>query len=113
MTVGDRQRSAAAVTGGAGVGAGAVGADDELDAIEAADRAAAGSDGFDRQHGRDNADAGFFGFEFQFKAAVEARNVGTGAAHVEADGLLKSRRFCRAKNRQRRQRGRRGGSPCQ
>ncbi len=87
VQVGDGQRTAAAVAGRAGVGAGAVGADDQLHAVEAADRAAAGRDGFDRQHRRDDAHAGLLGLELQLVAAVEARDVGAGAPHVEADGL--------------------------
>ncbi len=87
VAVGDGERAAATVAGRAGVGAGAVGSDDELDTVEAADGAAAGSDRFDGQHGGDDADAGFFGFELILVAAVVAGDVGAGAAHVEADGL--------------------------
>ena len=71
--VGHGQRSAATIAGRTRIGAGAVGPDDELYAVEAADRAAAGRHGFDGHHRSHDADARLFGFVFQFVAAVESR----------------------------------------
>ena len=89
----DRERAAAAITRRAWISAGALGANGQLHAVEAAERTAAGGHGFDRQRGRHNADAGLLRFELELVAAVEAGNVGARAPHVEADGPWKAGRL--------------------
>ena len=83
--VGDGERAAAAVAGGSRVGAGRVRPDAVAAAVEVQDRAAAGRDGVDVQHGRAQPDAGDLCGEDAFVLAGEVRHVGGGAAHVEAD----------------------------
>ena len=83
--VGDGQRPAAAVAGRAGVGARAVGADADARAVEVQDAAAPGRDGVDRHHRRAHPHPGHLGLEGAFKDAIVQRDIGAGAAHVEAD----------------------------
>ncbi len=85
VDVGDGQWSAGSVTGGAGRGAGAVGADAEGEAVEPADRASACGNGFDGQ--RVGGDAGVADgvFADDFESAVAAGDVGAGSAHVHGD----------------------------
>ena len=83
--VGDRERSAAAVAFRSRIGAGAVRADAEARAVEMQDRAAAGRHRVDQHHRRAHAHAGDLGLERALVLAVEMRDVGRGAAHVEAD----------------------------
>ena len=84
------QRPAAAIAGRARVGRRAVRPDDELHAVEAADRAAAGGHGLDGHHRGDDPHAGLFGLVLALIAAVEAGDVGARAAHVEADRPLEA-----------------------
>ena len=88
--VGDRQRSAAAVAFGAGIGTGAVRADPEARAVEMKDRPAAGGDRVDQHHRRAHAHARDLGLEGAFILAVIVGDVGRGAAHVEADHLVEA-----------------------
>ena len=88
--VGDRERPAAAVALRAGIGAGAVGPDAEARAVEMQDRAAARRHGVDEHHRRAHAHAGDLGLERALVLAVEMRDVGRGAAHVEADQVLEA-----------------------
>ena len=90
--VGDRQRAAAAVAGGPGIGAGALGPDAEARAVEAQDRAAAGRHGVDLHHRRAHAHAGDLGLEAPARSSpAKWRDVGRGAAHVEADDPRRAR----------------------
>ena len=88
--VGHRQRPAAPVAGRSGIGAGRVRADAETGAVEMQDRAAAGGDRVDEHHRRAHAHAGDFGFEGALVFAVKVRDIGRGAAHVEADQVLEA-----------------------
>jgi hypothetical protein len=56
------------------------------------DRAAAGRDGMDAHHRRAHAHAGHARFELALELARVVRDVGRGAAHVEADDAVESRR---------------------
>ena len=88
VDVGDRERSAGPVAGGAGARAGALGTHLELTVIDPADRAAAGGHRLDRQRrGHDDrvADAEL---EVVLEVAVVAGDVRAGAAHVEPDHAL-------------------------
>ena len=85
VAVGHRQRPAAAVAGRARIGAGGLGTDPEPGAVEMEDRAAAGGDGVDAHHRRPHPHPGDLGLEGAFVLAVVVRDVGGGAAHVEAD----------------------------
>ena len=86
--VGDGERAAAAVAGRAGIGAGAFGADAVARAVEVQDRAAARGDRVDRHHRRAHPHARDFGLERALELARVERDVGRGAAHVEADHLI-------------------------
>ena len=86
--IGHRQRAAAAVTGRAGIGAGAARPDAKARAVEFQDRAAAGRHGVDAHHRRAHAHAGHLGLELALELAGVVRHVGGGAAHVEADHLV-------------------------
>ena len=88
ISVGDRQRAAAAVAGGAGIGAGGVRADAHTGAIEVQNGAAAGRHGVDRHHRCSHPNAGDRGLEGALEGAGVQRDVGGGAAHVEADDLV-------------------------
>ncbi len=95
--VGNGQRSAATIAGRTRPALAAIGSDNELYAVEAADRTAASSHGFDGHHRSDNADARLFGLEFQFVAPVESRDVGTGSAHVKTNGMIETSRASHAR----------------
>ncbi|CUI79353.1 Uncharacterised protein [Achromobacter xylosoxidans] len=90
VAVGHGQRPAAAVAGGAGVGAGRIRADAQARAVEMQDRTAAGRDRVDAHHGRAHAHAGHQGLELALEFAGVVRHVGGGAAHVEADDLVET-----------------------
>src|SRR5213075_3129285 len=70
---------------GAGPGAGALGTDLELHAVEAADRAAAGGHALDGEGGRHEMRVADAVLEEVLEVAVPARYVGAGAPHVEGD----------------------------
>ena len=95
IAVSDGGRTAFAVTGGPRIGAGGVGADTHARAVEMQDRAAAGGNGVDGQHRCADAHAGDLGVEAAFQrrqvAAGKMRDVGGGAAHVEADDAFAAR----------------------
>ena len=88
--VGDRERAAAAVAGGAGIGAGTLGPDAEALAVEGDDRAAAGGHGVDLHHRRAHPHARDLGVEGALEGAGIVGDVGRGAAHVEADDPLEA-----------------------
>ncbi len=83
--VGDRERPAAAIAFGTRVGAGRIRPDAEARSVEMQDRAAAGRDRMDQHHRGAHAHARDLGFEGALEGAVVMRDVGRGAAHVEAD----------------------------
>ena len=86
--VGDRERTAAAISCGAGIRAGGSGADTKAGAVEREDRAASSGDGMDLHHRRAHAHACDFGLERALELPIEMSDVGRGAAHVEADDAL-------------------------
>ncbi len=88
--VGDGERAAAPVAGGAGIGAGRIRADAEASGLEMQDRAAARRDRVDAHHRRAHAHAGDLGVEGALVFAVIMGDVGRGAAHVEADDLVEA-----------------------
>ncbi len=90
VAIGDGERPAAAVAGGARIGAGRFRADAIARAVEAADRAAARRHGVDMHHRRAHAHAGHHRLEAALVFARVMRDVGRGAAHVEADDLVES-----------------------
>ncbi len=83
--VGDGERPAPAVAGGARVGPGRVGADPVAPSVEVQDGPSAGRDGVDTHHGRAHPHPCHLGAEFAFELARVVGDVGGGAAHVEAD----------------------------
>ena len=91
VAIGDRQRAAAPVAGRAGHRAGAVRPDPEALPVIGADRAAARRDGVDLQHRRAHPDPGDGPLAGPLVGAGEMRDVGRGAAHVEADDLVEAR----------------------
>ena len=91
VQIGHGQGTAASVAGRAGIGACALGSHDQLDAVEAADRPAAGGHGLDGHHRRHHAYARLLGLILELVAAVVAGYVGAGSAHVEADCPIEAR----------------------
>ena len=75
VAVGDRQRPAAAVTGRAGIGPGAVGADAVARAVEVQDRATASGNGVDMHHRCAHAHAGDQRLKSALVLAIVVRNV--------------------------------------
>ena len=88
--IGDGQRPAIAIAGRAGIGAGRIRPDAKPPRVIMQDRSAAGRDGVDEHHRRADANACDLGFEGAFELAVEMRDVGRRAAHVEADDLVET-----------------------
>ena len=88
--VGDGERAAAPVAGRAGVGTGRVRADPVPGAVEVQDRTAAGRDGVDVDHRRAQPHAGHLGVEDPLVPPGVVRDVGRGAAHVEADDVVEA-----------------------
>ena len=93
--VGDGERPAAAIGGGAGIGAGGIGPDGEAPGLVMQDRAAAGRDGVDAHHRRAHPDARHLRLEGALKLAGVMRDVGRSAAHVEADDAVEARHLRR------------------
>ena len=84
-----RPAAAAAVAGRPRIGAGALRADGQGTVIEPGDRAPAGPDGLHRDHGLAQGPAAQRAVARDPRLAVEDQaDVGGGAAHVEADGVL-------------------------
>ena len=83
--VGHGERAAAAVARGSRVRARRVRADPVPAAVESQDRAAAGRDRVDAQHRRAQPDPGHLGLVLPLELTGVVRDVGRGAAHVEAD----------------------------
>ena len=107
------ERPAAAIAGRPGIGAGRIRADAQARAVVMQDRAAAGRDRVDQHHRRAHAHAGDLGLEGALVFAVEMRDVGRGAAHVEADDARETGRARRSRPcRRRRRPGRTGSRPC-
>ena len=109
-----RLRPAEAVAGRTGLGARADRADlHQAVAVEPGDRAAAGADRVDVDHGEADREARHLALEGDFGgAAVDQRDVGGGAAHVERDESLAQRRGAQdAAGRPGDRAGRQAGSP--
>ena len=85
VAVGDRQRTAAAITRRTRIGAGRIWTDPQPAAVEAQHRAAAGRNGVDAHHRRTHPHPGHLGLELSLEFAGVVRDVGRGAPHVEAD----------------------------
>ena len=88
--VGNGERPATSVGGGARIGAGGVRADAETAGLVMQDRATACCDRMDAHHRCADAHAGDFGVEGPLVVAVIMGDVGRGAAHVEADDLVEA-----------------------
>ncbi|GAA3308258.1 hypothetical protein GCM10020295_69860 [Streptomyces cinereospinus] len=88
--VGDGERAARAVAGGARVRARRVRPYAVAGAVEVEDRAAAGRDGVDVEHGCPEPDTGDLRGEDAFVLAGEVGHVGGGTAHVEADDAVEA-----------------------
>ncbi len=86
--VGHGERSAAPIARGPRIRARGVWADAVARAVEVQDRAAAGGDRVDRHHRRAHAHAGDLRLERALELTRVVRDVGRGAAHVEADDAL-------------------------
>ena len=89
--IGQSERPAAAITGGAGIGPRGVRSDTKPRAVEVEDGTAACRDRVNAQHRRAHAHPGDLGFENALEFAVEMRHIGGGAAHVEADEAAETR----------------------
>ncbi len=91
VAVGHRQRTAATVAGGAGIGARALRPDPVAGSVEETDRAAARRDRVDHHHRRPHAHAGHQRLEGALVFAVVVSHVRRGPAHVEGDDALEPR----------------------
>ena len=91
VAVGHRQRPAAPVAGRPGHRSGAVRPDPEAAPVIVADGSAPRGDGVDLQHRRAQADARHRPLAGPLIGAGEVRDVGRGAAHVEADDMALAR----------------------
>ena len=111
--VGHRERAAAPIAFRSGIRAGRIRPDTEPRAVEMQDRAAACRYGVDQHHRRAHAHAGNLRLEGALVFAGKMRDVGGGAAHVEADELAKTRLAPgRAPCRRHRRQDRKGWRPC-
>src|SRR5450830_364279 len=93
IAVGHRQLAATAITGRAGIGTGAVGADPVAATVEMPDGAAASGHCVDAHHWRAHAHPGYLGFKLTFKFTGVMGDVGRSATHVEADDLVEAGSF--------------------
>ena len=91
IRIGDGQRPAAAVAGWPRIGAGGIRAYSKARAVKMQDRAAAGCHCVDRHHRHAQAHACHFRFVDALERAVETRDIGGRAAHVEADDMIEAR----------------------
>ena len=87
IAIGDGERPAAAIAGRPRIGAGGIRPDAKARPVVMQDRAAARRHRMDPHHGRAHAHARDLGLEGALEIAVVMRDVGGGAAHVEADDL--------------------------
>ena len=85
VRIGDGERPAAPVGGRAGIRARGIRAHAVPAAVEMQDRSAPSGDGVDAQHRRPHADPRHLGLVLALELARIVRDVGRGAAHVEAD----------------------------
>ncbi len=91
IRVGDCRLRAASVADGAGIGSGGFGADAENSGgVEAGERASAGADGVDVEHGDADGEAGDLGVGGGFDFAFDEGDVGGGASHVEGDDAVEA-----------------------
>ena len=89
--VGDGGLRAAAVADGAGIGSGGFGADaQDAGGVEAGERASAGADGVDVEHGDADGKAGDLGIGCGLDFAFDQGDVGGGASHVEGDDAVEA-----------------------
>ena len=89
--VGDGGLRAASVADGAGIGAGGFGADAQnAGGIEAGERASAGADGVNVEHGDADGKADDLGVGGGGDGAFDERDVGGGASHVEGDDAIEA-----------------------
>ena len=83
--VGDGEGSAFAIASRPRIGARTFGAHAHAGVFEEQNRSATGGDGVNGEHGCANADTADFVFEDAFIVTIEARDIGGGAAHIEAN----------------------------
>ncbi len=90
IAVGDGERPSAPVTGRTRVCTGGLGADTIAAAVKLQDRSAPGGYRVDEHHRGAHTHAGHLALECALILAVEVRDVGRGASHVETDDLAES-----------------------
>jgi hypothetical protein len=91
------QRTAASIRRWTGIGTGGLRANSQPDAVELANRAAAGCNRVNLHQRRAQPDSRDFSVECPLVLASEMRDVSRRPAHVEADDLADSRLLCRAR----------------
>src|SRR4030095_7167521 len=97
MGIGNRGQVASAIANGAGIGAGAFGADAERTTnVETGDRAATGSHGVDFEHGYGDRKASNARFGCDSRFAGEQGDIRRSATHVEGKNFLQTSEFSRA-----------------
>src|SRR5690606_8903123 len=94
IAVRHRERTAAPVAGGTGIGPGRIGPHPITGAIEMTNRPAASGDGVDGDHRCAQSYTGHLGIEAAFHRAPvrtgEMRDIGRGTTHVEADDAVET-----------------------
>jgi hypothetical protein len=88
--IGHAKRPAAAIAFGPRIGARGIGTYAKSRAVEMQYRSAARRDGMNRHHRHAQPHAGDLGFVDAFVCAVEARDIGGCAAHVETDHMIET-----------------------
>ena len=95
VAIGHSKRPAATIAGGAGISPRAFGAHLKTAIPEGADRPAARGNRVNIHHRRAHSDARDLGFKAAFEIARVMAHIGAGAAHVETDQAIVSRRLGR------------------
>ena len=88
VAVGDRERPAASIARGTGIGARAFGTDLEPAVLETQDRASSSRHRIDPHHRRSDPHSGHFGFQCSLEAARIVTDVSRRSAHIEPDELV-------------------------
>ena len=93
VQVGNRQRSAAAITSRPWIGSCTFGTDAKLDTVKVTDATTSRGHGVDRQGWNRHSNPGFDRLMLKLQSAIDAADIGRGASHVESDQLRRTALF--------------------
>ena len=89
--IGHRRLKSASIADRAGIGARRFWADAQrASGIEVCQRASAGANGVDIEHGHTHRQTGDLGFVARLRLAVHQRDIGRGASHIEGEDALEA-----------------------